>query len=135
MGLSFAIPSEVAENVVRQLKAKGRVARGWLGVYVKELDGKLAASLGLEDVPEGALVDEILPDSPAAETLQTKDVIVTFDGKPVRNAAALPPLVGEVIPGRTVAVRILRKGKPQVVSVAVAELPKPQELEGADATE
>ena len=94
MGLSFAIPIEVAMDVAEQLKTKGRVTRGWLGVLIQDVTHDLAESFGM-DHPRGALVAKVLPDSPArAAGLQAGDVIVNFDGKDIRGSSSLPPIVG-----------------------------------------
>ncbi|MEO7558162.1 MAG: trypsin-like peptidase domain-containing protein, partial [Gammaproteobacteria bacterium] len=82
MGLSFAIPVDVAMEVTEQLKTKGRVTRGWLGILIQDVTNDLAESFGMAK-PEGALVARVLPDSPAAKSgFQAGDVVVKFDGKP-----------------------------------------------------
>lgn len=109
IGLSFAIPSSVVNNVVKQLKEKGTVSRGWLGVVIQEVDGDLAASFGL-DRPRGALVSEVLEDSPAEKGgLQPGDVIVSFDGGEILTSSDLPHLVGATQPESKVDVEVVRK--------------------------
>lgn len=94
MGLSFAIPIELAMNVVAQLKDDGRVTRGWLGVIIQEVTRNLAESFDM-DRAHGALITQILPDSPAQNSdLQVGDVIVAFNGSIVERSSSLPPLVG-----------------------------------------
>src|SRR5690606_23514091 len=94
IGLSFAIPSSVAEEVVQQLKDKGRVDRGWLGVAIQEVNRDLASSLGL-DKPTGALVADVEPDGPAAKAgIKAGDLIIKFNGRNVNTQADLPYLVG-----------------------------------------
>lgn len=123
MGLSFAIPIDLAVNVVDQLKASGRVTRGWLGVLVQDVTRELAESFGMK-TPSGALAARILPDSPAQKAgLQVGDVIVEFDGKEVDSSSALPPLVGSSKIGQKVPVKIIRDRKPLVLNVAIGELP------------
>ncbi|MEZ5452815.1 MAG: PDZ domain-containing protein [Thiothrix sp.] len=123
MGVSFAIPIDVARGVIEQLKAKGSVSRGWIGVYVQEIDTNLAQSFNMAK-PEGALVAQVVMTGPAARVLQQGDVILTFDGKPVANAAALPPIVASTRLGQSVAIGILRGGKRENVYLTVAELDK-----------
>ncbi|MXY04284.1 MAG: trypsin-like serine protease, partial [Gammaproteobacteria bacterium] len=90
MGVSFAIPIDVAMDVVDQLKSAGRVSRGWLGVVIQEVSRDLAESFGLER-PHGALISEVAPGSPADESeLQAGDVIIEFDDKPIERSEELP---------------------------------------------
>ncbi|OQW86453.1 MAG: serine peptidase, partial [Thiotrichaceae bacterium IS1] len=80
MGLSFAIPVDVLKNVVEQLKATGKVSRGWLGVLIQDVNRELAESFGMEK-PQGALVAKVLPKSPAeAAKFKVGDIIIKFDG-------------------------------------------------------
>lgn len=122
IGLSFAIPASVARNVVDQLKDKGKVTRGWLGVTIQDVDKNLAESFGLKR-PRGALVAEVAKDGPAAGSgLRSGDIIVTFDGKGIATSADLPHVVGLVEPGSTVNVEIMRDKKPQIMKVKVGGL-------------
>ncbi|MCF1183680.1 DegQ family serine endoprotease [Marichromatium gracile] len=124
MGLSFAIPIDVAMDVIEQLKTKGRVTRGWLGVMIQDVTRELAASFGLKQ-PRGALVAEVLADSPAAAAgLRPGDVILAFDGKDVLTSSALPPLVGVTPIGEQAELRVLRRGERISLSVTIAELPE-----------
>ncbi len=123
MGLSFAIPIEVAMDVAEQLKTKGRVTRGWLGVLIQDVTHDLAESFGM-DHPRGALVAKVLPDSPAkAAGLQAGDVIVNFDGKDIRSSSSLPPIVGSTRVGVDVPVDVIRKSKTVPLKVKLGELP------------
>jgi serine protease Do len=98
-GLSFAIPVDVAMDVVAQLKNDGRVTRGWMGVTLQEVTQDLARSFNLEQ-PRGALVAEVTENSPAAKAgLKAGDIIVAYAGKPINDSADLPPLVGTTKPG------------------------------------
>jgi len=129
-GLSFAIPIDVAMEVVGQLKAGGKVSRGWLGVVIQEVTADLAESFGL-DRPRGALVAQVQDDSPAAKAgVQAADVILKFDGKPVENSGDLPRMVGTVKPGSKIPLEIWRKGHAQTVSVVLAELPSEDQVAG-----
>lgn len=133
IGLSFAIPSSVVNNVVKQLKEKGAVSRGWLGVVIQEVDADLAASFGL-DRPRGGLVAEVLDDSPAERGgLQPGDVIVSFDGGEILTSSDLPHLVGATQPDAKVVVEVIRKGKAKKLSVEVGALPGTGGLVASDA--
>src|SRR5689334_6290476 len=122
MGLSFAIPADVALDVQKQLKEKGRVARGKIGVVIGEVTRDLATSFGL-DRARGAIVSAVEKDSPAQKAgIEPSDIIVGFDGKPVESQSDLPRLVGGTRPGATVPVEVLRKGAPRKLTIAVGEL-------------
>ena len=122
-GVSFAIPIDVAMEVVDQLKTGGKVSRGWLGVVVQEVTADLAESFGL-DRPRGALVAQVQPDTPAAKAgLQAADVILEFGGRPVESSGDLPRIVGMTKPGSQVPVTVWRKGKARQLNVTVGELP------------
>lgn len=128
VGLSFAIPASLAIDVVAQLKDKGRVDRGWLGVMIQDVDKNLASSLGM-DKPIGALISEVDPDGPAAKSgLEAGDLIIKFNGQAVNTSSDLPYLVGRTAPKSKVPVVIMRKGKQQSLNVTVGILPvSPQE--------
>ena len=124
MGLSFAIPIEVAMDVVEQLKIHGYVSRGWLGVYIQEVTRELAESFGM-DKPMGALVAKIMDESPAKDAdVKVGDVILSFNGQEVANSAALPPMVGRVRVGEQVKLKIMRDGKLKIVKVKIGQLPE-----------
>ena len=131
MGLSFAIPIEVAVDVVDQLKTHGAVSRGWLGVYIQEVTMELAQSFGM-DKPAGALVAKILPGSPAEDTdLKVGDIILGYNGEEIESSAALPVLVGQTKVGETVRLKVMRDGKTRTVKLEVGQLPdKDQVLAG-----
>ena len=123
MGLSFAIPIEMAVDVADQIKETGTVSRGWLGVLIQEVTRELAESFGMEN-PHGALVAKVLDDSPAAAAgLQVGDVIVEFNGKKVMRSSGLPPLVGRAKVGKKAEVTVIRDKKRQKLGVLIAELP------------
>ncbi len=124
MGLSFAVPINVAHDVYRQLRETGRVSRGWLGVLIQDVTRELAESFKMER-PLGALVSKVLPDSPAAQAgIEVGDVIVKFDGREIGTSAELPPLVGSAKVGSRASVDIVRRGKRMSLKVLVAELPE-----------
>ncbi|MGG5290726.1 DegQ family serine endoprotease [Pseudomonas shirazensis] len=123
MGLSFAIPIDVALDVSNQLKKDGKVNRGWLGVVIQEVNKDLAESFGL-DKPAGALVAQVLEDGPAAKGgLQVGDVILSMNGQPIVMSADLPHLVGSLKDGAKAKLEIIRNGKRQNLDVTVGALP------------
>ncbi|WP_343225845.1 DegQ family serine endoprotease [Noviluteimonas lactosilytica] len=122
MGVSFAIPIDVAMNAVDQLKSKGRVSRGLLGIGLEGIDNEQAKALGLPDT-RGALVREVQPGSGAAKAgVQRLDVIRAFNGTPIEDASSLPPLVGAMPPGAKTTLTIMRDGKSRDVTVVLGEL-------------
>jgi serine protease Do len=126
MGVSFAIPIDVAAKVAQQLRDTGKVSRGWLGVVVQEVTRDLAQSFGLER-PEGALVARIVPGGPGEQAgLRLGDVILSYEGKDLPLSSALPPLVGATDPGTTVSLKVLREGKTVTIKVNVGELESEQ---------
>lgn len=121
MGISFAIPIDVAQNVVDQLKTDGRVRRGRIGVEVQEVTRAFAESLGL-DRPVGALVARVVPGSAADQAgIKIGDVILSFDGRDIITQSDLPPIVGTTRPGSKAEVRIVRDGRERMLTVTVAE--------------
>jgi serine protease Do len=133
MGLSFAIPIEVAMEVADQLKTKGRVSRGWLGVLIQDMNAELAESFKL-DRPRGALVARVLPESPSEKAgLQVGDVILEFNGTPINTSSELPPLVGRANVDEPATLKILRNGKQSQVKVNIGELPAEEAVELAGA--
>lgn len=124
MGLSFAVPIDIAIQVSQQLKSGGKVRRGWLGVTIQDVTRELAESFGMKR-PSGALIADILSDSPAARTdLQVGDIVTEYEGQAINLSSDLPPLVGRTVPGTRVRLGILRGGKPKNVGLTIAELPE-----------
>jgi len=122
MGLSFAIPIDVATQVADQLRKSGKVTRGRIGVTIQELTRELAESFGLSS-PNGALVSNVEKNGPADKAgIQASDVILEFDGKPVNSSSDLPRMVAVIKPGTKVPVKLWRKGKVRRVAVEVAEM-------------
>jgi serine protease Do len=133
MGLSFAIPIEVVMNVYTQLREKGSVIRGWLGVLIQDVTRDLAESFGMQK-PAGALVAKVLPKGPAAAAgIQPGDVVVEFNGKVIDLSSDLPPMVGSTKVGEKVPVKVIRKGQSLAFNVEIGELPKEEELKLAAA--
>ncbi len=124
MGLSFAIPIDVAIDISDQLRTQGKINRGWLGVLIQEVTKELAESFGLNK-PAGALIANVEKGSPADKAgLAASDVVLKFDGKTVENSSELPRMVAAVKPGKRVTVQVWHKGAPKEVSLVVGELPE-----------
>ncbi len=123
MGLSFAIPIEMAIDVAEQIKSTGKVSRGWLGVLIQEVTRELADSFGMS-MPHGALIAKVLEDSPAQEAgLQVGDVIVEFNGKKITRSSSLPPIVGRTQVGKPAEVTVIRNKSRRTIYVTIAQLP------------
>ncbi len=122
MGLSFAIPADVALDIQKQLREKGRVARGRIGVVIQEVTRDLATSFGL-DRPRGALVNSVEKGSPADKAgVEATDIIIGYDGKPVESSSDLPRMVGSTRPGAHATLEVWRKGQTRKLNVTVGEL-------------
>lgn len=124
MGLSFAIPIDVAMEVVNQLKANGKVSRGYLGVVIQDVTKDLADAYGLPK-PAGAVVAKVMPDAPAAKAgVQEGDVIVAFNGKEIGLSAELPQQIGRAKVGQKYPLTVIRDGKRLNLPFEVAALPQ-----------
>jgi serine protease Do len=124
MGLSFAIPIDVAMQVSDQLRMSGKVTRGRIGVTIQELTRELAESFGLSK-PNGALISSVEKNAPADKAgIEASDVILKFDGKEVNSSSDLPRIVAAIKPGTKVTVELWRKGESKKVTVEVGELPE-----------
>lgn len=133
MGLSFSIPIDVAMNVVDQLKSKGKVARGWLGVQIQDVTRQLAESFGM-DRPHGALVAKVISGGPAEKAgLQVGDIIVEFNGQIIETSGELPPRVGVFPVDEKAKVKILRQGDKQEISVKIGLLPSQNNAQSKEA--
>ncbi|HXJ36320.1 MAG TPA: DegQ family serine endoprotease [Candidatus Eisenbacteria bacterium] len=134
IGIGFAIPISLAHEIVPQLKERGHVTRGWLGVMIQKVTPDIAESLGLEDT-KGALVADVVKEGPAeAAGLKQGDVIVEFDGKPVVDSAELPLLVARTGVGKSVKLKIIRDKNSQEVTVKIAELKDEEQAESGGST-
>lgn len=123
MGLSFSIPIDVAIDISNQLKATGKISRGWLGVAIQELTKELADSFGMKNT-NGALIAGVEKGGPADKGgLEAGDVITKFDGKAIMTSSDLPRIVGASKPGKVSAVEVLRKGVVKNLNVSVGEMP------------
>ncbi len=126
VGIAFAIPADTVRTVVGQLKDKGAVTRGWIGVQIQPVTDDMADSLGLQKA-EGALVAEPQAGSPAVKAgIKAGDVIIAVDGKTVKDARDLAKRIGAMAPGSSIKLEIVRDGKPQAFSLTLGELPKDQ---------
>jgi serine protease Do len=123
MGLSFSIPIDVALDISNQLKATGKITRGWLGIVIQELSKDLAESFGMKNI-NGALVAAVEKSGPADKGgLEAGDVITKFDSKPIVTSADLPRAVAATKPGKAAVVDILRKGNEKQLKINVGEMP------------
>ncbi len=123
MGLSFAIPIEMAVDVADQIKNTGKVSRGWLGVLIQDVTRELAESFGMSN-PHGALVAKVMEDSPAEQAgIQVGDVIVQFNDKKVTRSSSLPPIVGRTPVGKYSTVTVIRNKSKKTLRVKIAQLP------------
>lgn len=126
MGLSFSIPIDVAIDISNQLKATGRISRGWLGIGIQEVTKDLADSFGLKQT-SGALIAGVEKNSPADKGgLEVGDIILKFDGKPIVTSGDLPRVVASIKPGKVVPVEIVRKGTSKTLQLGVGEMPNEQ---------
>ncbi len=128
MGVSFAIPAETLATVYKQLKNGGKVKRGWLGVYIQEVDKDLAASFGM-DKPKGAVVAKILDKSPAQKSgFKQGDIILAFNDVDINKSRDLPLLVGVTEVDKSIKVKILRDKSIIYKNVIIEELPEDTEI-------
>src|SRR5262249_25927003 len=127
VGIAFAIPAETVRTVIEQLKSKGAVTRGWIGVRIQPVTGDIADGLGLKRTT-GALVTEPEPDSPAARAgVRPGDVIWSVNSVPIKDARELAKRIGAIAPGTSVSLGVLRDGEEKTISVTLTELAAPQE--------
>jgi len=122
IGIGFAIPINMAKSVMNQLKEKGKVTRGWLGVTIQNVTAEIKDKFNLKSM-EGALVAEVVEDSPAEKGgLQRGDVIIRFDGKKVKEMNALPSMVAQTPVGKGVEIAVIRNGEKKQLTVEITEL-------------
>jgi serine protease Do len=129
VGIGFAIPSSLAKNIIDQLRDKGHIRRGWLGVRIQMVTQDIADSLGMGK-SRGALISSTTPEGPAAKAgILPGDVLVTFDGKEIPEMRRLPLIVAETEVDKTVDVTVIRKGQEVPLKVKVGELQAKEEAE------
>ena len=138
VGIAFDIPADTVKNVVAQLRDKGSVTRGWIGVQIQPVTSEIAEGMGLKKAA-GALVSEPQPNSPAAKAgIESGDVITSVDGNAVSDARDLARRIGTMAPGTSVKLGVLHQGQEKTVTVTLGTLPNEkaaanQEKSGADA--
>jgi len=122
VGIGFAIPINIAKSILTDLKEKGAVTRGWLGVMIQKITPELAKSFGLKD-SDGALVGDVIPGGPAEKAgIKRGDVIISFDGQPIKEMENLPKIVAATPPDKKVDVDVMRNGQKKTLKVQVAVL-------------
>jgi serine protease Do len=127
VGIAFSIPAPTVKNVIAQLKDKGVVNRGWIGVQIQPVTSDIADSMGLKK-PEGALVTEPQANGPAAKAgIEPGDVITSVNGEAVKDARELARTIGGLAPGAAVKLNVLHQGKNEVVDITLGQLPNTQE--------
>jgi len=123
-GIGFAIPINEAKHIIEDLKTKGKVTRGWLGLMIQEVTPELAESFNLPD-HKGALVANVVPDSPADKAgIKRGDVVIEFNGKKISEYSDLPKLAARAEPGQAAEVKVNRDGKEQTFKVNIGEFPE-----------
>jgi serine protease Do len=133
MGLSFAVPIDIAMKVKNDLQKYGKVERGRLGVTVQPMTKELAEAFGIKE-NKGALVSSVEPGSPAAKAgLQSGDIIARVNDQPVEQSSDLPRVIGETKPGTGITLQVLRQGKPRDLRVEVGRAPDEDKVAKADA--
>jgi len=128
VGIAFAIPSDLAKNVIDQLKSSGKVARGWLGVTIQDVNEDIAESLGLKDA-KGALVTKIMDDGPSAKSdLKVRDVVVEVNGAAIANSRDLARKIADLPPDSPAKLTVVRDGKQQPANVKLGTFPNSDRL-------
>ena len=127
VGIAFSIPATTVKSVIAQLKEKGTVSRGWIGVQIQPVTQDIADSMGLKKA-EGALVADPQKDGPAAKAgINSGDIITAVNGQPIKDARELARIIGGLAPGSAVKLDVLRNGKSKVVNLNLGKLPNARE--------
>jgi serine protease Do len=134
-GVGFAIPANLARDVMQSLREKGRVVRGYIGATVQTLTPELAEAMKLKGQPTGALVGEVVPKSPSEKAgMKTGDVITAVHGKKISDARELRLMIGSMAPGTKVQIEVNREGQSKNINVELAEMPPGEAEQGAETT-
>src|SRR5437867_1334570 len=134
-GVGFAIPSNLARDVMQSLREKGRVVRGYIGALVQTLTPELAEAMKLKGQPTGALVGDVTPKSPSEKAgMKTGDVVTAVNGKKISDARELRLMIGSMAPGTKVAIELNREGQNKTLNVELGEMPAGAAEEGAEAS-
>src|SRR5438552_3694810 len=134
-GVGFAIPANLARDVMQSLREKGRVVRGYIGASVQTLTPELAEAMKLKGQPTGALVGEVVPKSPSEKAgMKTGDVITAVNGKKISDARELRLMIGSMAPGTKVPIEVNREGQSKNINVELAEMPPGEAEQGAETT-
>jgi serine protease Do len=132
-GIGFAVPANLAREVMQSLREKGRVVRGYIGASVQPLTPELADAMKLKGEPTGALVGEVVPNSPSQRAgIKTGDVITAVNGKKVADARELRLMIGTMAPGTKVQIEVNREGQTKTLNVQLAEMPATSAEQGAE---
>jgi serine protease Do len=127
-GIGFAVPSNMVRIIMDQLVQRGKVTRGWIGVTIQELTPELSQKFGAKKV-QGALISEVMKDSPAAKAgMKRGDIILTFNGKAVKDVSNLRNMVAQSKIGNSVEMEILRSGREYSVKVTIIEIPRARDV-------
>lgn len=133
-GIGFAIPSNLASNIIDSLSHGGQVVRGWLGIAFQPMTDELAKAFGLSD-KTGAVVANVTPDSPAAKGgMKSGDIILSVDGKPLKDSKTLPHMVAKIKPGSKAPFKVFRDGKEVALSVEIGKMPDGDDESGRTAS-
>ena len=128
VGIGFAIPASMAKRIITELKEKGHVVRGWLGVQIQRVDEEMAEGLGLEE-PYGAIIAKVTPDSPAEKGgLKTGDVILQVNGTRVKDPRHLALMIADIDPGTVARITVLRDGERKTLDVKIGRMPSDEEI-------
>src|SRR5947208_3539627 len=134
-GVGFAIPANLAREVMQSLRDKGRVVRGYIGASVQTLTPELAEAMKLKGEPSGALVGEVTPKSPSEKAgMKTGDVITSVNGKKIGDARELRLMIGSMPPGTKIQIEVNREGQSKIINVELAEMPAGAAEQGAETT-
>jgi serine protease Do len=133
VGIAFSIPAPTVKNVIAQLKDKGTISRGWIGVQIQPVTADIADSIGLKKA-EGALIADAQANGPAAKAgIESGDVITSVNGETVKDARELARTIGSLAPGSVVKLNVLHKGKDEAINLTLGQLPSTQEANAGSA--